>query len=37
MVAYSDNYKHNSLIHSQVVLMAVTTNGPTTLKNLEAG
>ena len=27
----------NSLIHSQVVLMAVTTNGPTTLKNLGAG
>lgn len=37
MLAYSDNYKHNNLIYSQVVLMDVTTNGPTTLENLEAG
>ena len=37
MLAYSDNYKCNNLIYSQVVLMDVTTNGPTTLENLEAG
>lgn len=32
MLAYSDNYKHNNLIYSQVVLMDVTTNGSTILK-----
>lgn len=37
MLAYSDNYKHNNLIYSQVVLMDVTTNGYTIFKNLEAG
>lgn len=37
MFAYSDNYKHNNLIYSQVVLMDVTTNGSTILKNPEAG
>lgn len=37
MLAYSDNYKHNNLIYSQVVLMDVTTNGSTILKNPEAG
>lgn len=37
MLAYSDNYKYSNLIYSQVVLIHITTNGPTTLKNLEAG
>lgn len=37
MLAYSDNYKHNNLIYFQVVLIDVTTNGSTTLKNPEAG
>lgn len=36
MLAYSDNYKHNDLIYSQVVIIDVTTNGATTLANPEA-
>lgn len=30
MLVYSDNYKHNNLIYSQVVVIDVTTNGSTT-------
>lgn len=37
MLAYSDNYKHNNLIYSQVVVIDVTTNGSTILENPEAG
>lgn len=33
MLVYSDNYKHNNLIYSQVVVIDVTTNGSTTLED----
>lgn len=33
MLVYSDNYKHNNLIYSQVVVIDVTTNDSTTLED----
>lgn len=36
MLACSDNYKHNNLIYSQIVLIDITTNDPTPCKHLEA-